>query len=61
MLPAARRCAIREGLIQLSEDVHALAYRLHPSILEDLGLIEALKTECERFGRVASIPVDLKA
>jgi signal transduction histidine kinase len=53
--------AMREGLIRLSEDVHALAYRLHPSILEDLGLIEALKTECERFGRVASIPVDLKA
>ena len=53
--------AMRESLIRLSEDVHALAYRLHPSILEDLGLIEALKTECERFGRVASIPVDLKA
>src|SRR5262249_303127 len=53
--------AIREGLIRLSEDVHALAYRLHPSILEDLGLIAALKTECERFGRAASIPVDLKA
>src|SRR6516165_6338929 len=51
--------AMRESLIRLSEDVHALAYRLHPSILEDLGLIEALKTECERFGRVASIPVDL--
>ena len=53
--------AMRESLIRLSEDVHALAYRLHPSILEDLGLIEALKTECESFGRVASIPVDLKA
>ena len=43
--------AMREGLIRLSEDVHALSYRLHPTILEDLGLIEALKTECERFGR----------
>ena len=53
--------AMREGLIRLSEDVHALSYRLHPTILEDLGLIEALKTECERFGRVASIPVDVKA
>jgi len=53
--------AMREGLIRLSEDVHALAYRLHPSILEDLGLIAALKTECERFGRVASIPVGVKA
>ena len=63
MLPAAggkAMRAMREGLIRLSEDVHALSYRLHPSILEDLGLIEALKTECERFGRMASIAVDLK-
>jgi signal transduction histidine kinase len=42
----------------LSEDVHALSYRLHPSILEDLGLIEALKAECERFSRTCSIRLD---
>jgi signal transduction histidine kinase len=40
--------SMREGLVRLSEDVHALSYRLHPSILADLGLIEALKAECER-------------
>jgi signal transduction histidine kinase len=49
---------MREGLIRLSEDVHALSYRLHPSILEDLGLIEALKAECERFSRTCSIRLD---
>lgn len=48
---------VRNGLVHISEDVHALSYRLHPSILEDLGLIDALKTECERFARVESIPV----
>ena len=53
--------AMREGLIRLSEDVHALAYRLHPSIIEELGLVDALKTECERFGRMASIAVEVKA
>jgi signal transduction histidine kinase len=42
---------MRDGLVRLSEDVHALSYRLHPSILSDLGLIEALKAECERFSR----------
>ena len=52
---------IHEGLVRLSEDVHALSYRLHPSILEDLGLVEALKTECERFSRVESVPVDIRA
>ncbi|MFZ0603422.1 MAG: histidine kinase [Roseiarcus sp.] len=37
--------SIRHDLIQLSEDVRALSYALHPAILEDLGLIEALKAE----------------
>jgi signal transduction histidine kinase len=52
--------AMREGLTKLSEDVHALSYRLHPSILDDLGLIEALKNEAERFSRSETVPVDLK-
>ena len=43
--------AVREGLVRLSEDVHSLAYQLHPSILEELGLDEALQAECERRGR----------
>jgi len=51
---------VREGLIRLSEDVHSLSYRLHPSILDDLGLIEALKAECDRFSRVESILVTTK-
>ncbi len=47
--------SIRHDLVQLSEDVHALSYALHPAILEDLGLIEALKAECSRFGAVEGI------
>jgi two-component system, NarL family, sensor kinase len=43
--------AVREGLVRLSEDVHTLAYQLHPSVLEELGLSEALRTECERIVR----------
>jgi signal transduction histidine kinase len=52
---------LRKGLVRLSEDVHALSYRLHPSILEDLGLSEALKAECERFAQTSSARVDLDA
>ncbi len=48
---AAMLTAVREGLVGLSEDVHSLAYQLHPSVLEELGLAEALRTECERFRR----------
>ena len=33
-------------LVQLSEDVHVLSYALHPAILEDLKLVEALKADC---------------
>ncbi|NWG75079.1 MAG: PAS domain-containing protein [Rubrivivax sp.] len=51
---------VREGLVRLSEDVHTLSYRLHPSVLEDLGLAEALKTEIERVARQESIVVTAK-
>jgi signal transduction histidine kinase len=53
--------AMHEGLVQLSEDVHALSYRLHPAILEDLGLVEALNTEFEHFSRSESISAKLNA
>ena len=43
--------SVREGLVRLSEDIHALAYQLHPSVLEELGLAEALQAECERRRR----------
>ena len=43
--------SVREGLVRLSEDIHSLAYQLHPSVLEELGLAEALRAECERRGR----------
>ncbi len=49
------------GLAQLSEDVHDLSYRLHPSVLDDLGLVEALKAECERVARSESLRVDVEA
>ncbi|HTR04963.1 MAG TPA: sensor histidine kinase [Thermoanaerobaculia bacterium] len=50
---------MRDELARLSEDANALAYQLHPSTLDDLGLAEALRTECERFSRLEAIPVAL--
>lgn len=52
--PAARAAAeqsIGNELASLSRDVHALSYRLHPSVVDDLGLEEALRIECERAAR----------
>jgi signal transduction histidine kinase len=31
---------------ELAEDVHDISRQLHPSILDDLGLVEALRSEC---------------
>ena len=50
--------SIRVDLVRLSEDVHALSYRLHPSVLDDLGLVEALRTECDRASRQNALLVN---
>ena len=56
----ARRCErIREELGRVSEDVHSLAYELHSSVLDELGLVEALRTACERLRRRRRVEVRL--
>ncbi len=50
---------VREGLVRLSEDIHSLAYQLHPSILQELGLAEALRAECERRGRQGQLALSV--
>ena len=57
----ANASAMRQDLVRLSEDVHALSYRLHPSVLDDLGLVEALKAECDRVARHGALRVDVEA
>jgi len=49
---------IQQQLMSLSEDVHSLSRQLHPSILDDLGLVEALRSECAAFSRREEIEVD---
>src|SRR5205085_11002894 len=49
--------AMRDQIVGLSEDVHALSRQLHPSILDDLGLVEALRSECTSFARREGIAV----
>jgi PAS domain S-box-containing protein len=54
-LPLLR--TMQQQLVGLSEDVHALSRQLHPSILDDLGLVEALQSECASFSRREGIAV----
>ena len=53
--------SVRQELVRLSEDVHKLAYQLHPSVLDDLGLAEGLRAECDRLSRQSSIAVSVDA
>jgi signal transduction histidine kinase len=46
-----------DQLVKLSEDVHALSRQLHPSILDDLGLADALRSECVTLQRREGIAV----
>ena len=56
---AATLRAIREELAHISEDVHSLAYQLHSSVLDELGLGEALRTASERLRRRSPVEVSL--
>jgi signal transduction histidine kinase len=58
---AADASEMRKDLVRLSEDVHALSYRLHPSMLDDLGLVEALRAECNRVARHGGLGVEVDA
>jgi PAS domain S-box-containing protein len=51
---------MQEDLVKLSEDVHALSRHLHPSILDDLGLVEALRSECAAVSRRERIAINYR-
>jgi PAS domain S-box-containing protein len=50
-----------ERLAALSESVHSLSRQLHPSILDELGLVDALRSEGLRLGRRDGIRVRFHA
>ena len=49
------------GVSSLSDDVRRLAYQLHPSILDDLGLEVALRSFVDDFSKWEGIPVTFTA
>jgi signal transduction histidine kinase len=51
---------LREEIGHLSVDVHSLSRRLHPSLLDNLGLEEALRAEAEQFVEATGIDVEAK-
>ena len=55
----ARLRVLHDHVVALSNDVHTLAYQLHPSILDDLGLSAALESLTDDFTQREGIPVDI--
>jgi len=43
--------------MRISQDVHSLSRQLHPSILDDLGLIKAIESECAGFSNREGIAI----
>jgi len=51
--------SLKSRVVELSDDLRRMAYQLHPSILEHLGLAVALKSYCEEFSRREKIEAKL--
>ena len=51
---------MKKDIIEISQDVHNLSRQLHPSILDDLGLIKAVESECANFSRREGIEIVFK-
>ncbi len=52
---------LKQQVIRLSEDVHGLSRRLHPALLEDLGLVAAIEAECRGFLDREGPPTEFRA
>jgi signal transduction histidine kinase len=58
--PAPVRAKLREmknDIVRVSQDVHSLSRQLHPSVLDDLGLIKAIESECTGFSKREGIEI----
>ncbi len=48
---------MKEEIVSLSTDVHDISRQLHPAIIDDLGLVDAIKSECAGFSKREGISV----
>lgn len=49
---------LRNRLAAIADDVQSLSRRLHPAILEDLGLIDGIRSECARISQQAKTKIE---
>ena len=51
---------LRGSLVGICDDMHRLSRQIHPAILDDFGLAEALHAECDRLGERNGISVEYR-
>lgn len=51
---------LSQSLIKISKDVHQFSRRLHPSILEELGLLDAIRYECNTVKAQSGISLTMR-
>ena len=52
--------ALKKTVATLGQDVHRLSRRIHPAVLDELGLAAAVEAECRAFVERGGPPVDLR-
>jgi two-component system CheB/CheR fusion protein len=62
--PAATRARLQDlsaRAVKVSEEARHIAYELHPSVLDDLGLVVSLKALCDEFAKTEKMRVKFTA
>ncbi len=57
----SRSLSVWQRIMKLARDVHSMSQRLHPAILDDLGLKAALTEQCWAFSERTGIPVQFES
>jgi signal transduction histidine kinase len=52
---------LKKTIIRICDDVHRISHHMHPAILDDFGLVEAIREECRCLELRSSIPIDVEA
>ena len=50
---------LKKNLIGICDDLHRMSRHMHPSVLDDFGLAEALRSECGELSQRWGIPIEL--
>jgi len=52
---------LQRRVIMVSEATRHIAYELHPSVLDDLGLVASLRGVCKKFSEEEGVPVEFRS